>query len=173
MSFQVYKPNSKNTGCAFNFYIMNAGQKREPSLFIGGIKQFSWDAKTRLGSFDQNKDKPEKNINVKFNEFEAGEILSSLKNRYEWSTIHVFEDNKTSIKFSPWDKPKEVYNNATKKKDTITIPAFGIVFTRNGSDTFRIPVEPGEVERIISLLESYLKRLDTFRFNAFVNKNKK
>jgi len=171
MSFHIYKPNSKNTGCAFNFYLTKNKNGNEPVFLIGAIKQFSWNDKTKTGSFEKNKGNPEKVINVKFTEFEAGEMLSCLRRRYEWSTIHRFEDNQTTISLSPWDKEKKVFDKVKKEQKFIKIPAFGILLSRNGAETFRIPLEPGEVERLISFLTNYLKQLDDIRYNNHV-KNK-
>ena len=97
MSLTLYKPNSKNSGCAFSFRI-GVNKKYEPTLYVSAIQQFSWDASKRSGSFSGNRDNPDKNINIKFNEFEAGGMLSAFANRNEYSTFHSFEENKTSIK---------------------------------------------------------------------------
>ena len=64
---------------------------------------------------------------------------------------------KTSIKCVPWDKKTKVKDG--DKDKWITLPAFGITFTRNGSQVFRIPIEPGEVENLMSFLSFYLKSL--------------
>ena len=98
MSLTLYKPNSKNSGCAFSFRI-GVNKKYEPTLYVSAIQQFSWDASKRSGSFSGNRDNPDKNINIKFNEFECGAIISCIKNRFEYNTFHKFEDNKTTIKF--------------------------------------------------------------------------
>ena len=80
-------------------------------------------------------------------------MLSAFANRNEYSTFHSFEENKTSIKFTPWDKQVKVQDK------TITVPAFGAVFTRNGNQTFRIPLEPGEVQALTEFLRFYLNEL--------------
>ena len=149
MNLSLYKPNSKNTGCAFNFSI-GQGSKNLPALYVSAIQQFNWDSKSRKGSFSENKEDPTKNINVKFNEWEVGGMLSAFNGRHEYSTYHTFDENSTSIKLTPWDKQ-------VKSGDaTITVPAFGVVFTRNGNQTFRLPLEPGEVETLKRFLKKYL-----------------
>ena len=168
MSLTLYKPNSKNSGCAFSFRI-GVNKKYEPTLYVSAIQQFSWDASKRSGSFSGNRDNPDKNINIKFNEFEAGGMLSAFANRNEYSTFHSFEENKTSIKFTPWDKQVKVQDK------TITVPAFGALFTRNGNQTFRIPLEPGEVQALTEFLMFYLNELYKHRRREEIknHKNKK
>lgn len=156
MSLSLYKPNSKNTGCAFNFSI-GVNRNGEPALYISAIQQHTWNDKTKSGSFSENRSNPDKNINVKLNEFEAGAIINSIKNRYEYSTFHSYEENKTSIKFTPWDKKTKTQNGE------ITVPAFGLNIIRNGSQTFRIPIEAGETENLIILMKEFIKSLMSYR----------
>ena len=152
MNLSLYKPNSKNTGCAFNFSV-GTGNKGLPALYASAIQQHSWDSNAKTANFANNKDDPDKNINVKFNEFEVGSIISAFNNRHEYSTYHTFEENSTSIKFTPWDKQ-------VKTKDgQQTVPAFGMVLTRNGNQVFRLPLEPGEVETLKGLFNFYLGEL--------------
>ena len=108
MSLQIYKPNKSNTGFAFSFYMGEDRKNKLPILFLNAIAQYSWDDKKRIGSFSGNKDNPDKNLSIKFNEFEVGSIISAIKNRFEWNTYHAFEENKTQIKLSPWDKPIKI-----------------------------------------------------------------
>jgi len=155
MNLSLYKPNSKNTGCAFNFSI-GLGSKGLPALYVSAIQQHSWDDKTKTANFSQNREDSSKNINIKFNEWEVGGIISSFKNRHEYSTYHTFEENSTSIKFTPWDKTVKI------KDGSQVVPAFGLVLTRNGNQTFRLPLEPGETETLRGLFDFYLNEL----FNA-------
>ncbi|MBL69590.1 MAG: hypothetical protein CMO74_14310 [Verrucomicrobiales bacterium] len=162
MNLSLYKPNSKNTGCAFNFSV-GPGSKGLPALYVSAIQQFSWDDKTKTANFSNNRGDTNKNINIKFNEWEIGGIISAFNDRYEYSTYHTFEENSTSIKLTPWDKQ-------VKTKDgPLTVPAFGIVLTRNGNQVFRLPLEPGEVETLKCLFKRYLNEL----FTASKNKSKK
>tara|TARA_Y100000592_G_C5375250_1_gene270614 strand:+ start:268 stop:813 length:546 start_codon:yes stop_codon:yes gene_type:complete len=152
MSIALYKPNSKNSGCAFSFKT-GVNKQQEPVIYISAIQQHSWDDKRKTGSFSGNREDPDKNINLKFNEFEVGGMISAFSGRHEYSTFHTFDENKTSIKLTPWDKQ-------IKSGDkTIQVPAFGIVFTRNGNQTFRIPIEPGEVQNLIEFFRFYLSEL--------------
>ena len=72
-----------------------------------------------------------------------------------------FEDNKTSIKFVPWDKKTKIKSGDQEKY--VTLPAFGVTFTRNGNQTFRIPIEPGEVENLKEFFRYYLSNLYDYR----------
>ena len=166
MSLALYKPNAKNTGCAFSFRI-GINKKLEPTLYVSAIQQFSWDSQKRSGNFSGNREDTDKNISVKFNEFEVGGIISAFSRRMEYSTFHSFEENKTSIKFTPWDKPI--------KDSSDKAAAFGLVFTRNGNQTFRLPLEPGEVETLSEFLRFFLHELYRHRRREEIKiqKNKK
>ncbi len=175
MSLQIYKPNKSNSGFAFSFYIGADHKSGEPVLYVSAIAQHSWDFDKRIGSFSENKEIPEKNISVKFNEFECGAIVNCLKNRFEYNTFHKFEDNKTTIKFSPWDKASKIQKfNPTKKayeENTQILPAFGITITKNGNYTFKLPLEPGEVECLGVFIESILRRIYNHRIEKSRHKN--
>jgi len=158
MNLSLYKPNSKNSGCAFSFSI-GPGTKGIPAIYCSAIQQHSWDNGTKTANFSRNREDPDKNINVKFNEFEIGAIISAFNNRHEYSTYHTFDENSTSIKLTPWDK-----NQKTKDGNQV-IPAFGLVLTRNGSQTFRLPLEPGETEALKMLFARYFNELFTFSAN--------
>jgi hypothetical protein len=167
MSLQIYKPNKSNTGFAFSFSMGTDRKSAEPVLYVSAIAQHSWDEHKRLGSFIENREIPEKNISLKFNEFECGAIVNCLGNRFDYNTFHKFEDNKTTIKFSPWDKIAKIQKfNPTKKtyeESTQILPAFGITLTKNGNQTFKIPLEPGEVECLKVLIKTILGHLYNHR----------
>ena len=163
MSIQIYKPNKSNTGFAFSFYIGESRKDKTPTLFLNAIAQHSWDSSKNLGSFSGNKNDKDKNISIKFNEFECGAIISAINRRFEWNTYHSFEDNKTQIKLSPWDKQSKVTKVNPKTKEvyeqTIDVHAFGISITRNGNQNFKIPLEPGEAECIKILCETVIRKI--------------
>lgn len=162
MSLSLYKPNSKNSGCGFSFQTGIDNKNKEPALYVKAIKQHSWDQNKKQGYFSKNAGDPDKNIVVKFNEFECGEIINSINNRREYNTFHSFGDDKTVIKFSLWDKKtkkSEKSSSGEWKEVWITVPAFSISFTRNGSQLFGIGLEPGEAEVIKKYLEEFLSTL--------------
>jgi hypothetical protein len=177
MSISIYKPNSKCAGCAFSFSIGYPNGDKPPSLYVNAIQQSSWDERKKTGSFSENKSDPDKNIFVKFNEFEIGSMISSFNTRIEYSTLHAHEDNKTQIKFTPWDKDEKVssYDYKTKSfvEQKIKVPAFGINFTRNGNQTFRIPLTPGEVEVLKNFLIFALEKINQHRFDTRPSYDKK
>ena len=55
MSLQFYKPNAKSTGTACSFW----RNSEDNTFWVSLIKQDSWNAKTRTGSFSKNKDNPQ------------------------------------------------------------------------------------------------------------------
>jgi hypothetical protein len=154
MNVAIYKPNSKNTGCAFSCRVSTQG--KSPVFYVNAIQQYSWDEKKKTGSFIKNKDSDDKNVSFKLNDFELGEILSSIASRVPWNAYHSFNDNTTQIRFTPWDKPRKI-----KGKDgadqSFTSPAFGLSVTRNGNQNYRIALEPGEVEVLKLLIQRYFQ----------------
>lgn len=162
MSLSLYKPNSKNTGCGFSLQSGVDNKSKEPALYVKAIKQHSWDEKKKQGYFSKNAGDPEKNIVVKFNEFECGEIISAINNRREYHTFHSFGEDKTVIKFNLWDKKSkksEKTQSGEWREVWVTIPAFSISFTRNGNQMFGIGIDPGEAEVIKQYLQQFLRSL--------------
>ena len=167
MSIVLYKPNSKNAGSAFTFSSGVNKKNGEPTFYISAVAQYSWDEERRIGSFSGNAGNQEKTVNVKFNEFECGEFLSAFKGRYDYSTFHSYEGNTTTIKLSPWDKSVKVskYDAESKgfKDMQVKVPAFGVSVTKGKGNTFKIALEPGEVEVLSEFLKKFLQTLIDFR----------
>jgi hypothetical protein len=157
---QLYKPNSKNTGAAVSFSIGSVKDSSEPAFFINVIQQSSWDDVKKVGSFSANKSNPAKNISVKMGEFELGEIINAFNKEISWSGFHSNSENKTQIRFGPFDKVRGKDANAVNYK------AFGLSFTRNGSDNFKVSIEPGEMIRIVNLFYAYFNLLNNTRAKA-------
>ena len=163
MSLTLYKPNSKNAGAAFTFSIGSDKKNDEPTLFISAIAQHSWNADKKIGSFSGNANDKEKTVNVKLNLNECGEILSAIRNRYEYSTFHSFEENSTTIKFTPWNKSVKIskYDPESKgyKDAKIEVPAFGVSISKSKGHTFKIPLDAGETEVLSEYLKFLLQKL--------------
>jgi hypothetical protein len=163
MSLSLYKPNSKNTGCGFSFQAGLDKKNNQTTLYAKAIKQHSWDSGKKQGYFAQNSKNPEKNIIIKFNEFECGEIIHAIKNRKEYSTFHSFGEDKTVIKLSPWDKKaKKSFKNSDSgqwEEKWITVDAFSISFTRNGNQLFGIGLEPGESQCLLEFMRFILQKI--------------
>lgn len=156
MSLQLYKPNPKNTGCAMSFQISQKPDK-EPQFFANCILQHSWNSQNKTGSFSESRNDPSKTIALKFNEFELGEIVSSFQNKTAYSTFHSNESTKTQIRLTPYEKTRGTGDFA------VQVTAFGFTIIRNGSDTFKIPVDPGEGARLVSFINHYFHVLDSYR----------
>jgi len=152
MQYNLYKPNAKNTGCAFSFKIIDKdkeGNPVKPIFLIQAIKQAGWNASNRTGTFSGNAKDPEKNIFCKINENEVGSIIHAIERYTEFSAYHTFDDNKTTISFKPYEK-----NNGTK--------AFSLGVIKNSTLKFGIGVELGEARALKVLLELYLEKLFKF-----------
>jgi hypothetical protein len=152
MRYQIYKPNSKNTGCAMSFSF--AKSRGKYAFYANAIKQFSWDTQKKTGSFSQNSKNPEKSISCKFSPSELGEILSCVKNKTGWSSVHVYNDNKTVISVTPWERESKVgFGNNEQKFNTFW---FGFSISKNGGERFSCPLSPGEAEALCVLIENFL-----------------
>ena len=152
MIVQYYKPNSKNTGCAFSFDIGANNKNQEPCVYVRAIKQHSWNSKTRTGSFSANAKNPEKSISIKLNEIEVGGLIFAIEKYNQFSAFHSYEDNKTSISFKPY-----------KKKDGTDAFSFGV--TRNSANKFGIGVEVSEAYGLREFLKFYLQELYIYRLS--------
>lgn len=154
MKYQIYKPNSKNTGCAMSFSV-GTSKEGGPTLFISAIQQAGWNDSTKTGSFAANVKDPNKSGNFKMNANEAGEMLSSLKTRVPIVFFHKFKDDTTIIKFTPWDKPRVI--KGQNGDETYTSPAFGLSISKNSSFAFKLALEAGETEVLAELLRQFIR----------------
>ena len=159
MIVQYYKPNPRNTGCAFSFDIGANNKNQEPCVYIRAVKQFSWNDKTRTGSFSENAKNPDKSISIKLNEIEVGGFIYAIEKYTEFSAFHSYEDNKTSISFKPY-----------QKKDGT--PAFSFGVTRNSANTFSISVEMSEGRTLLEFCKFFLQELYAFRLQNNIDKRK-
>ena len=146
---------------------------------MGAVKQSGWDNAKKTGDFKGSAKNPEKSTTVKLSEFECGEIISAIQNRLEWGNFHDFGENKTSIKFTPWDKNRKIKfkNLKTNKYEEkqITVPAFGISVSRTnakGSQFYQLPLEPGEAEALKIFLNLALNKIYNYRIEKFQSYNK-
>lgn len=147
---QLYKPNSKNSGCAFGFKLGTTGKSKEPCIYINAIMQHSWDAQSRNGSFSENAKNPEKTTIIKLNQFELGGIIYAIENYSEYKGFHSHGDNKTSILFKPYTK-----QDGTK--------AFSFTITKNSALKFGVGIEMGEAYAIREFFKDTLRTIFQFR----------
>lgn len=99
---QFYKPNSRNTGSACSFWV--DGQK---SIMSSLIKQASWNDKTRIGSFSENKDNPKAKVLVKLSPSEAAEIIDAIERNSSFDAYHRSSKQVAKINFSPYHKKQK------------------------------------------------------------------
>ncbi len=90
---QFYKANKSIKGCGCSLSL----NSKDASVFIGLIKQTSYDEARHLGSFASG-DK----ISIKCNLTEIGSLLDALNRNIVYSTVHKSNDGMTSIKFEPY-----------------------------------------------------------------------
>ena len=97
MMIQFYKPNPKNTGSACSFFLTPDG-----SIMSSMIKQDSWDAKRKRGSFSKNKDNPKAKALTKYSQTEAAAIVDAIERNVEWSAYHSSQHQIVKIGFGPY-----------------------------------------------------------------------
>ena len=79
-----YKPTEKVTGTAMSFYL----NKKDNSFFTNLIKQDSWDASRKIGSFQKNKNVEGKSINIKWSALEVASFIDAIDRNDEFSGYH-------------------------------------------------------------------------------------
>lgn len=166
MRYQLYKPNSKNAGCAASFYT-STNKDGSPCLFINFVLQSGWNDQSKTGSFKENAKNPQKSTSIKMNHNEAGEMLSSLKTRHPVNFFHTTATDKTQIQFSPWDKDRTV--KGQNGDSTYKSHAFGLSVTKNSSLKFKIALEAGETEVLGLLLQDFINQCLFHEGNKFQN----
>lgn len=117
-----YKPNPKNTGTACSFW-HNA---KEGAFFGSFIKQDSWNAKTRTGTFNKNKGNPQKEVIIKFSAAEIAGLIDCVERDVETTGYHQsakqvvrfnfkkYTRNGERVGFS-WGANKEATDDAVNK----------------------------------------------------------
>jgi hypothetical protein len=134
-NIQFYKPNASNKGVAVSVSFNPA----DSGIYVSFIKQFSWDAAKRIGSFKGNKDNPKAKKNIKFNDIEVAGIIRAIEKEEKWSTFHKFNnDSGVSISFAPYIKENVMAGfglrvSESKDKDNI----FSVGFTNDESIKLR------------------------------------
>lgn len=152
MQYNLYKPNSKNTGSVFSFKIVTKSKEGSPIVpifLVECLKQARWDDKKKNGSFSENSGDPEKNIFFKFNEVEIGGFLNAIEKYAEFSAFHTYNEDKTIISFKPYKK-----QNGTD--------AFSFSVIKNQTLKFGIGMELSEARTLKSLMELYLIKFFNF-----------
>lgn len=127
-----------------------------PALFISTILQSGWNEQTKTGSFGANAKDPNKSSNFKMNANEAGEMISSIRNRIPVVFFHKFNQDTTIISFTPWDKDRKI--KGRNGEETYKSAAFGLSFSKNSATQFKIALEAGETEVLRLLLEDFIKQ---------------
>jgi hypothetical protein len=100
-NIQFYKPNSSNKGVAVSLSF----NEKDGGVYFSFIKQHSWDAAKKIGSFKGNTENPKAKKNIKFNDVEVSGIIRAIEKEDKWSAYHKFNnDSGVSISFSPYIK---------------------------------------------------------------------
>jgi len=141
----IYKPTPKNSGSACQVWYAHG----EKAFFIEILKQHSWNAATRSGSFKASKDNPQKRVVTKFSTTEVCGILDAIDKNEEFKAYHDAPNSKfkTQVSFKPYvrDGKQIGYSlnvNKTNKEDT----------TPAGKASFLLGFTPAEVR----LLKEYI-----------------
>jgi hypothetical protein len=95
---QFYKPNAKMTGSACQFYL----NYTDGSFFSTLIKQASWDANKKTGSFQANKQNPSKNVIIKLSPAEVAGIIDAIERDAEFKGYHSSSQQVVQFSFSPY-----------------------------------------------------------------------
>ncbi len=156
-----FKPNPRNAGFLFSFNFGPAKSggslKGELALYVSSVAQASWNAQAKTGSFSANARNPQKSINVKLNEFEAGSIINAFRTLGDWKGFHAFPGSPDKVQLSVSPSIKEN-----------VIQGYFFSVTRNSTDKFTLALTLGECETLAMYLDFGLKTLFSNRFRAQV-----
>ena len=94
-----YKPNPKNTGTACSFW----HNSKESTFFGSFIKQASWNAKNRRGSFSQSRGNPNKEVIIKFSDVEIGALIDCIERDVETSGYHQSQKQIVKLNFKKYE----------------------------------------------------------------------
>ena len=184
----IWKPNPKVTGTACRFWV-----NRDNAIMGSLIKQASWDDRKKKGFFQQNKEDPDKNVIIRFQQKEIADIINVFENNAEFSTYHRSKKQILQIRFTPWlnnEEEEETVGNlggnveVSNEKATLKGPVGGIItksvkkqrgfsLSVNKQDVedstkkinFLIGFDMGEGKLLKIFLEECLKK--TFVFQIF------
>lgn len=142
-SLSFYKPNSYNKGSASQFQF--GAKDNDYGLYVSVVKQASWDASSKKGSFSENAKNPQKNKRVKLNAGEAAAICRVvLSETDKWSSVHRSESKITSLQFSHYIK------------DGVKL-GYGFSIAEKDAESFMLSLTNDEGYVLKNFLEEYIK----------------
>lgn len=98
-NLSFYKPNQKGTGACMSLKLCD---KTQEAVFINLIRQASWDAAKKTGSFKANVKNPNASLVAKLSMTEAAGIAYAIDNNAEFSAFHKSNTGSTQIIFKPY-----------------------------------------------------------------------
>ena len=134
-NIQFYKPTPSNKGIAISISF----NQEDSGIYVSFIRQFSWDANKKTGSFKENKENPQAKKNIKFNDTEISGIIRAIEKEESWSTYHKYGNDKgASISFSPYIKNEIMSGFGLRVVDSANKDnAFAVGFTLDESVKLR------------------------------------
>lgn len=145
---QNFQKDNLYSGAAMSLQL---GQSpKGPTVYLSIVRQKSWDADKRLGSFYTNKDEGH-SARVKFNEIEIGGLIAAIRLYENFGAFHSFDENKTQISFN-------TYQKKPKQGETEGAKAFSLTVTKNGLK-LGMGVEKSEAEAMRVFLETALAEI--------------
>ena len=124
MPLSFYKPTPANTGCCISINASLANQ----AFYLRMLKQASWDAKAKTGSFKENVEKPEKNVVVKLSTTEVGAILDCIETNRKATGYHRNEEGATTFDFYPF--MRKIAGEEGEPEKTVQV-GFAVNVTKN------------------------------------------
>lgn len=152
---QLYRPNKENTGCALSFGFGASKKSNEVNLYVGAIKQASWDAATGNGSFKANAKNPEKTVNVKMSDWEVGGLIAALTGVDRFTAYHEnsFAKTVTTMTVSAYIPLKVKDSKGQWVENTEQIQrGFSVYINRDKTLEFKAAISFGEAATIVEFL---------------------
>ena len=130
--FYNAKPSGDGCGCGFSF------NTEDEAIYVSFVKQSSWDAKRRAGTFGGDK------LNLKFSLGEAGGIVYAIENHETFSAYHdtgkgdYADKYTTQIKFMPFGEADKLrFGLSVTKKEGGVESKFSIAFSKGDAIVIR------------------------------------
>ena len=146
---EYYSPNAKGTGAA----LFMSFASKDGAVYCKFVKQTSWDAQRRKGTF-----KDGKVLNFKLSQDEAGALIEAVRNKARTDFFHQFDNENTTGSFSyyriepktPKDKVKEGFGFSVKR----------------GEDEYKVGFTLGAAERFMEFLKFALNHIFSAEYAA-------
>lgn len=153
-----YRANKTNTGVAVSFNFGLNQKKTAIDLYVSSIKQAKWNDSNKTGSFVENAKDPSKTLNMKFSEFEVGDLVNALEKGGFFSAYHKSPAGSTTASARPYIPEKIKVGADWVANDKKVVKGVSLTFKKDGEDapSFSVALNFGEATTLAIYLRAGL-----------------